>query len=235
MKKTALITGGSRGIGAATVEKFAKNGYTVIVNYNKSQQAAKQLADSLNAQGCDVHIFRADMSEPRQIDEIFAYVSTFFKHLDVLVNNAGVSVTGLMQDISTEQLDKLWAVNARAPYLCCKAALPLLVRSNSPAVVNVSSLWGLHGASCEVAYAMTKHAVVGLTKSLSKEWSDSEIAVNCVCPPIVLTDMCANLSQADIDEFCLQNQCKAYSAKQIAEDIFLLATSGKTRTIREEK
>lgn len=235
MKLTALITGGSRGIGAATVEKFAKNGYTVIVNYNKSRQEAQQLADRLNAQGCDVHIYKADMSVPDQIDEIFAYVSTFFKHLDVLVNNAGISVTGLMQDITIEQLDKLWAVNARAPYLCCKAALPLLAKSTSPSVVNVSSVWGLHGASCEAAYAMTKHAVVGLSQSLAEEWSDSGIAVNCVCPPIVLTDMCANLSQSDIDEFCSLNNCKAYTAEQIAEDIFALVTNCSSGQITEEK
>lgn len=235
MKKIVLITGGSRGIGAATVRQFNQHGYTVLFAYNNSALAAKQLTDELNANGGDVHALHCNLANPDEIDGMFETIATYYKHIDVLVNNAGVSVTGLMQDLSVATFDNLWAVNARAPYLCCKAALSLLALSDSPSVVNVSSVWGLHGASCETAYGMTKHAVVGLTRSLAEEWSGCGIAVNCVCPPIVDTDMCAHLSDDDKQVFCTENNCCVYTAEQVAEDIFRLATSGETGVIKEEK
>ena len=113
--KVAVVTGGSRGIGAATVTKFAKEGYTVIAVYNNGRQQAEAISAKLNDMGCDVHPMHADLSDPKQIADLFAQIGTYFKKIDVLVNNAAMSVSGLMQDIDLQTLDKIWAVNARAP------------------------------------------------------------------------------------------------------------------------
>lgn len=233
--KTVLVTGGSRGIGAAVTEKFAKNGYMVVATYRNSVRAAEDLQAKLNDEGCDVHMIRCDMSDLAQVDDLFGRIRSYIRRLDVIVNNAGISVSGTIGEVDEIQLDKLWRTNALACYACCRGGYDLLRKADNPAVVNVSSVWGLYGASCEAAYSMTKHAVVGLTKSLAEEWKFDKIAVNCVCPPVVSTDMCAHLSEEDIAEFCAAHKCKLYTASDVAEDIFRLATDGSSGVILEEK
>lgn len=233
--KVAVVTGGSRGIGAATVTKFAKEGYTVIAVYNSGKQLATELAAKLNGEGGDVHAMHADLSCPTQIAELFTQIAIYFKKIDVLVNNAAVSVSGLVQDIDIETLDKIWSINARAPYLCCAYALPLLKKGQDASVVNVSSVWGVCGASCEAAYSMTKHAVVGLTRSLAEEWKDVPVRVSCICPPFVRTDMTAHFSEQDISFFEQERAVRAYSAEEVASDIYCLAIHGKNGTIKLEK
>lgn len=233
--KVAVVTGGSRGIGAATVTKFAKNGYTVIAVYNSGKQLATELAAKLNGEGGDVHAMHADLSCPTQIAELFTQIAIYFKKIDVLVNNAAMSVSGLMQDIDLQTLDKIWAVNARAPYLCCANALPLLQKNTNAAVVNVSSVWGLWGASCEAAYSMTKHAVVGLTRSLAEEWKDVPVRVSCICPPFVRTDMTAHYTEQDIALFEREYGVRAYTPEEVATDIYALAVHGENGTIKMEK
>lgn len=233
--KVAVVTGGSRGIGAATVTKFAKNGYTVIAVYNNGWQQAEALAAKLNDMGCDVHPMHADLSDPKQIDDLFAQIGTYFKKIDVLVNNAAMSVSELMQDIDLQTLDKIWAVNARAPYLCCANALPLLQKNTNAAVVNVSSVWGLWGASCEVAYSMTKHAVIGLTRSVAEEWNDVPVRVCCVCPSFVRTDMTAHYTEQDIALFEREYGVRVYTPEEVATDIYALAVHGENGTIKIEK
>ncbi len=227
--KVALVTGGSRGIGAATVRKFARNGYTVILNYNKSAELAQNLAEQLIAIGCDIHLYRADVSDVEQVREMFDWVRKYFKHLDVLVNNAAICSSNLCQDVSECEYDELMNVNAKGVFFCCQNAIPLL-RPTLGSIVNVSSIWGLSGSACESVYVMSKHAVVGLTKSLAMEL-EGAVNVNCICPTIIKTDMCAQLSDEEIDVFCLENNVCLQTAEEVADDIFALAVSGKNGAI----
>ena len=233
--KTVLVTGGSRGIGAATAREFAKNGYTVIVNYNNSEGEAIELQRELREAGADVHLFCADVTNRIQVDEMFAHVKRYFKHLDVLVNNAGVSLTKLCQDVTTDEYDIVMNINAKGAFLASQCAIEMFLSQGYGAIVNVSSIWGTQGASCESVYAMSKHAIVGLTKSLSEELSPSNVTVNCVCPPIVSTQMCEHLSQKNVADFCLQHNVRLYSPEMVAKDIFQLATCGETGIILNER
>lgn len=231
--KICLVTGGSRGIGAATATKFAHEGYTVVVNYNRSEQSARELQCKLLAEGCDVHLYKADISQIDQIKGMFAYVGKWFKHLDVLVNNAGISCVAQCCDVSEDDFDKVLDTNVKSVFFCTREALPLLTKVGGT-VVNVSSIWGVEGASCESVYCASKHAVVGLTKSFAAELAPT-VRVNCVCPPIVSTEMSAHLSQKDIDLFSEEYGARLYSAQEVATDIYSLAVGNETGKIILEK
>lgn len=228
--KVALVTGGSRGIGAATVRLFAQNGYSVILNYNQSEHEAFALRDELRQTGFDVHTYRADISSLAQVLEMFAWVKKFFKHLDVLVNNAGVCYSSPCQDVTESIFNKTFDVNCKGAFFCCKHAIDLLRSSAHGSIVNVSSIWGKVGASCESVYCMTKHAVIGLTKSLANEL-DGEVRVNCVCPSIVRTDMCRSLSDEDVAAFCKENDVSEQSPLDVAQLILQLAEMDETGVI----
>ncbi|MDE7454545.1 MAG: SDR family oxidoreductase [Clostridia bacterium] len=231
--KVALVTGGSRGIGAKTVTKFAENGFSVILNYNKSEAQAISLQQDLNKRGFDVHLYKADVSNEQEVKAMFDYVAKYFKHLDVLVNNAGLAQKSQLQDVTESYYNRIMDVNAKGTFFCCKYALDCLKKSATSSIVNVSSIWGLRGASCESVYCMSKHAVVGLTRSLSEELCGLNVNVNAICPPIVLTDMTAEYTQKDIENFCKDTATKAYDATEIAEQIYRLATSNTTGQIVE--
>ncbi len=231
--KICLVTGGSRGIGAATAAVFAQKGYTVIVNYNRSEEKAYQLQQTLLHSGCDVHLYKADISQVVEVCDMFRWIGKYFKHLDVLVNNAGVSLSAQCQDVSEDAFDKVFDTNVKSTFFCCREGLPLLTGVGG-AIVNVSSIWGLKGASCESVYSASKHAIVGLTKSLAAELAPV-VRVNCVCPPIVATDMCAHLSESEIQEFCKKHHTRLFTPEQVAEDIYSLAVGGETGTILSEK
>ena len=233
--KVVLVTGGARGIGAETVKKFAKEQYTVVLNYRNSRVQAEQLQRELVQGGCDVHLYCADVSDVKQVSEMFVWVGRYFKKLDVHVNNAGVALTKQLQDVTESEFTHVINTNAKATFFCCQQALPLLKNSECGAIVNVSSIWGVEGASCESVYSMSKFAVVGLTESLALELKPLNISVNCVCPPIVSTDMCKHLSQQDIDDFCSLHNVRAYTPSEVAQDIYSLVQSGKTGIIFKEK
>ena len=135
--KTALITGGSRGIGAATVEQFAKNGYTVILNYNASERQAQELRQRLISENCDVHLFKADVSDFAQVSAMFDWVSQYFKRLDALVNNAGVSLSKQVQDVTEREFDRVMDVNVKGTFFCCQRALPLLLKGENASIINL--------------------------------------------------------------------------------------------------
>ena len=178
-----VITGGSRGIGAETVRFFSAQGHTVRFLYEKNHQAARAVAGESGAEAicCDV----ADR------DAVFRALEGF--SADVLINNAGISHFGLISQIGKAQWDRMFAVNVHGMYHCIDALLPGMLRKQQGCIVNVSSMWGQVGASCEVCYSACKAAVIGLTKSLAKELGPSHIRVNALAPGVVLTDMCAHI------------------------------------------
>lgn len=200
MSKTVLVTGGSRGIGAAVCERFAQEGWKVAVNYNRSKEQAEALAKQLVARGCDAWAVRADVSDRAQVDQMVKDVTERFGKINALVNNAGIAQQKLFSDITDSDWNTMFDVNVKGMYYCCQAVLPGMIHSKSGAIINVSSMWGITGASCEVHYSAAKAAVIGFTKALAKEVGLSGIRVNCVAPGVVATDMNQNLTQQTLDE-----------------------------------
>ena len=183
--ETTVITGGSRGIGAATVARFAARGDRVVFLYEKDHEAARKVAQATGAEAicCDV----ADGEAVRRAFETIG-------HLDNLILCAGICRYGLLQDLSEEDWDRIFAVNVKGIYTCVKAAMPAFLQAQKGSIITVSSMWGQVGASCEAAYSATKGAVIALTKALAKELGPSGIRVNCVAPGVILTDMCASVA-----------------------------------------
>lgn len=200
MSKTVLVTGGSRGIGAAVCERFAQEGWKVAVNYNRSKEQAEALAKQLAARGCDACAVRADVSDRAQVEQMVKDVMERFGKINVLVNNAGIAQQKLFSDITDSDWNTMFDVNVKGMYYCCQAVLPGMIHSKSGAIINVSSMWGITGASCEVHYSAAKAAVIGFTKALAKEVGLSGIRVNCVAPGVVATDMNQNLTQQILNE-----------------------------------
>ena len=182
--QTVVITGGSRGIGAAAVELFAAQGYRVFFLYEKNQEAAKAVAEKTGATAicCDVADGDAVRAAFNRIGDV-----------DILICNAGTMWFGLLSMMEEAQWDRLFDVNVKGIYHCVNAAMPSFLQKHSGCIITVSSMWGQVGASCEAAYSATKGAVIALTKALAKELGPSGIRVNCVAPGVILTDMCANV------------------------------------------
>ena len=205
MNKTVLITGASRGIGAACAKRFAKAGYRVVVNYNKSKDAAEKLCEHLSAAyGADVLCVQADVSNKDDCERMIRRAQEKFGFVDVLVNNAGISLSKLFTETEEEEWQRVIQTNLSSVYYCSKAVLPLMIREHKGAIINIASMWGETGASCEVAYSASKAGVIGLTKALAKEVGPSNIRVNAVSPGVVMTDMMKEYSEETIT--CLKEE-----------------------------
>ena len=187
---SVLITGGSRGIGAAAVRAFAAGGDQVTFLYEKNHEAAKAVAKETGATA-----ICADISDHAAVAAAFAGL----RELDVLVNNAGICHYGLLSQTPEAVWDRIFAVNVRGTYLCTQAAIPLFLQKHRGAIINVSSMWGQVGASCEAAYSASKGAILALTKALAKELGPSGIRVNAVAPGVILTDMVAHVDPAVLE------------------------------------
>ena len=196
MNRTALITGASRGIGRAAAELLAERGYRLMLNYFRSEGSVQELKQKLTAAGADAEIFQADVGDPRQAEAMAEACCKRFGRVDVLINNAGIADVGLLTEVTDERWDRLWRVNVGGVFYTCRAVLPGLIREKRGKIINLSSIWGIAGASCEAAYSATKAAVIGLTKALAKEVGPSGIQVNCIAPGAVETDMNAALDEA---------------------------------------
>ena len=221
--KTVLITGASGGIGAAAARLFADKGYRVALHYHQSLSAAAALECEF---GENAFAVKADISDSAQVKAMFAAVRERFGGVDILINNAGIAEFSLFTDITDEQWRRMFAVNIDGCFYCCREALPHMIAQKSGAIINVSSIWGITGGSCEVHYSASKAAVIGLTKALAKEVGPSGITVNCIAPGVIDTKMNRALSDEDIagllDETPLQ---KLGTPAEIARTALFLAES----------
>ena len=195
MKETVLITGGATGIGRATSELFALMGYQVAIAANSSFAEALSLARALSERGLSAAAFRADLRDSAQVDALFSQVEKLFGGVDILINNAGIAQQKLFTDITDADWQEMLAVNLTAPFCCCRRVLPYMIHQKKGSIVNVSSMWGLTGASCEVHYSAAKAGLIGLTRALAKEVGPSGIRVNCVAPGAVNTRMNQTLDE----------------------------------------
>lgn len=194
--KTALITGASRGIGRAAAKVFSSTGYRVIINYKNSEAEAKSLCEELPHS----HIYRADISNSSQVKAMFDYAKKSFGGVDVLVNNAGISHIGVFQLMDDNEIERLLNTNLLGAVLCSKYAVKDMIPKKSGNIINISSMWGEVGASCEVVYSASKAGIIGFTKALAKEVGQSGIRVNCISPGVIDTDMNKELDAQTIAE-----------------------------------
>ena len=195
--ETALITGGSRGIGAAIAAALARAGYAVAINYNQSAKAAEKLAAALRAEGHTAMPVQADVSNPEQVASMFAKVENQLGMVSVLVNNAGIAQQKLFTDLTNADWQRMMGVHLDGAFYCCRAALPAMIRARYGRILNIASMWGQVGGSCEVHYSAAKAGLIGLTKALAKEEGPSGVTLNCIAPGVVDTDMMASFSAED--------------------------------------
>lgn len=204
--KKVLITGGATGIGKATALLFKQKGYDVFITYNQS----KPDFDGVTKIKCN-------LENENEIIELFNQIGS----IDVLVNNAGISLIKQINDTTAEEYDKIMRINARSYFLCSREAVKLMLKSHSGAIVNVSSMWGQLGASCEIAYSMSKTAVIGLSRSLAQELALSGITVNCVCPGIIDTRMNSMFEKSELEDEVPIGRLG--TAEEVADAIYFLS------------
>lgn len=198
MKKTIIVTGASRGIGAAIVKMLAKEDYNIVLNYNKSEEIAKKLQEEFTKQGKNVEIFKADVSKREEVKKLIEFTINKFKKIDVLINNAGISQTRLFTDITDEDWNNMLNVNLNSVFYMTQEVLPYMIHEKEGCIINISSIWGITGAACETHYSVAKAGVDAMTKSLAKELGPSNIRVNSIAPGIIDTDMNKYLSDEEL-------------------------------------
>lgn len=198
--KTVIVTGGSRGIGAAAVKELAKNNYNVVLNYNNSEEAAKKMQRDLKEQGIKIEIFKADVSKREEVKELVQFTLDKFKNIEVLINNAGIDQIKPFMDISDEDWNKILQTNLNSVFYCTQEVLGNMINNKKGCIINISSIWGMIGGSCEVHYSASKAAIDGMTKALAKELGPSNIRVNSIAPGIIETDMNKDLTTEDLKE-----------------------------------
>ncbi len=218
--KNVLITGGSRGIGRACVEKFAREGYTVSFIYNNSDSAATELSTLTGA-----HPIKADISNPGEAKRAVSDALSAMGGVDVLINNAGISLIKLFTDTTDEDYFNVINTNFGGAFFVTREAVKPMISSHYGRIINIGSMWGKTGASCEVAYSASKSALEGFTKALAKELGPSGISVNCIEPGVINTEMNSELDKTTLKELCDETPVgKIGDANDLAEFIYLIAT-----------
>lgn len=227
MKKTVLITGGTRGIGKAVAIAFANRGLNVAVCYRSNDDSANELKEYFDRLGASVEFFRVDVSNAQSVCDMVDGVKRTFGGVDVLVANAGISLVKQINDTTESEWDRIFDVNVKGVFNCVKAVLPNMLDNKWGRIITVSSVWGEVGASCEVAYSASKSAVIGFTKALAKELAPSGITVNCVSPGVIDTDMNACFSNEE--RIAIEEQiplCRYGTPNEVAEAVLFLSSEG---------
>lgn len=224
MSETVLITGASRGIGAAIAALFAAEGFHTIINCTKSVERAENLAEKLREQGGDAVVLTADVSNSAEVNAMFSKVETMFGGVDILVNNAGIAQTKLFTDITDEDWNRMLSINLTGAFYCCRRALPYMLHRHSGRIINISSMWGQVGGSCEVHYSAAKAGLIGLTKALAQEVGLSGITVNCIAPGVIQTDMLSSYSAKDLKALAEETPTGTLGTPEdVARAVFFLA------------
>ena len=220
--KVAIVTGGSKGIGASIVKKLAKNGYNVVLNYNKSEIEAKEIENNFN----NVYAFKADISNYNEVKGLIDFTINKFGKIDLLVNNAGIDLVKTINDTSIDEFDKILKTNLYSAFYTSKEVSKYMINKKTGKIINISSIWGIIGASCEMAYSVSKAGLDAMTKSLAKELGPSNIQVNSIAPGIIDTDMNKFLTEEEkkeiINEIPLEHIGKA---EDIADCVLFLANA----------
>ena len=199
--KIAVVTGASRGIGRAIAVKLAAEGAVVIINYNRSKDEAEKVKEQIEASGGQVKLIQCNVASFESCEKMFEEVMKEFGRIDILVNNAGIAQQKLFTDITPDEWKKMTGVNLDGVFYCSQQALKrYMIKNHSGVILNISSMWGQVGASCEVHYSASKAGVIGLTKGLAKEVGLSGVRVNCICPGVIMTDMMKGFDEQTVQE-----------------------------------
>ncbi len=231
--KNALITGGAGGIGTAICREFAKKGYNVAIHYCKSDSAAHALADELEKEYKVKTVpLYANVADPASVSSMFDSYGRHFDSLDVLINNAGIAQQKLFTDITAAEWRKMLSVNLDGVFYCCQQALRrYMLPRHSGVILNISSMWGQAGASCEVHYSAAKAGVIGLTKALAKEVGLSGIRVNCIAPGVIMTDMMKGFDNDTLDALKEETPLNSLGTPQNIADAAVFLCSDKASFI----
>lgn len=225
MKKIALITGASRGIGAQIAKTFAQNNYTVIINYNSSQKLAENVVAEIIGFGGEALAIKADVANKNEVEKMFQTIIKIFGHIDVLVNNAGISLNKLLIDCEEEDFDKIISINLKGTFLASKYALKSMISQQSGCIVNISSFWGQTGGANETLYSASKAGVIGLTKAMAKEYALCNIRVNAVSAGVIKTQMNDEYGENFYEEIKQQIPTEKIGCPQDVADAVLFLVS----------
>lgn len=226
-KKVAVVTGGVKGIGRDISVELARAGYAVVSNYLSSVGAAEELKKMSQEEGIEISVYRADVSKFIEVKGLFDFVLERYGTIDLLVNNAGISLEKLITDTSEEEWDRIFDVNLKSVFLCSKEALNTMIPNKSGKIINISSMWGVTGGSFEVAYSATKSGINGFTKALAKEVGPSNINVNAVAPGVIMTDMMKGFSREDIEALKYETPLMKLGTPRDISNIVLFLASEK--------
>ena len=197
--RTVLVTGGAGGIGRAAALAFAKENCNVVINYRSSKNEAMSIRDEIIASGQNAIAIQADVSKREDVENMFKEIEETFGGVDILVNNAGIAQQKMFCDITENDFDSMFGIIVKGAFNCTQLALPFMVHNKMGKIINISSMWGVTGASCEVHYSAAKAALIGLTKALARELAPSNITVNCIAPGVIDTKMNASLGEETLE------------------------------------
>lgn len=229
--KTVIVTGASRGIGRAIAETFANNGCNVVINYKTSEKEATLLKDELCAKGMFCEIFKADVADYGEARALVEFAAERYGSVDVLVNNAGISQIKLFTDITPEDWSNMVSTNLTGVFNCSQWAVKEMLKNHRGCIINVSSMWGQVGASCEVHYSAVKAGVIGMTKALAKELGLSGIRVNCISPGVIMTDTMKGFSADELEALKEEIPLNDFGTPRDIADLALFLASDKAKNI----